>query len=168
MRRAASWPTRNTPSRLTSITPRHSLSLIFRKIGPRRHAGVVDEHRNGPQLGLRGIECAHDRRAIGDIEFDGGRFARRTRGFRIGAAPGGRGGARPAATLAPASASTRAKCRPRPEDAPVTSAVLPRRENRSLAVMVLAFSVLGSQAFIPGTWPSPVRPTRTPLCRRMA
>ena len=37
--------------------------------------------------------------------------------------------ARGSATLAPAPASTCAKWRPKPEDAPVTSAVLPASEN---------------------------------------
>ena len=70
------------------------------------------------------------------------------------------------ATLAPAAASTRAKWRPKPEEAPVTSAVLPASENRSLAVIV---SPRLPQAFIPGTWPMKSRlPSSTPLWRRMA
>ena len=34
MRRAASWPTRNTPSRLTAMTSRHSSSLVLTKKEP--------------------------------------------------------------------------------------------------------------------------------------
>ena len=69
------------------------------------------------------------------------------------------------ATLAPASASTRAKWRPKPEEAPVTSAALPSSERSFDAVTRVAFL----RQLIPGTWPRKSRlPSSTPLWRRMA
>ena len=71
MRCAASWPTRNTPSRLTSSTLRQSLSLIFEEIGAGRYAGIVDQDRDRSQRSFRRIESLGDRGAVGDVEGHG-------------------------------------------------------------------------------------------------
>ena len=67
MRRAASWPTRNTPSRLTLITSRHSSSVVLVKKAPGGDAGVVDEDGDGPQRRLGVGEGLRHRGAIGDV-----------------------------------------------------------------------------------------------------
>ena len=48
MRRAASWPTRNTPSRLTDITARHSSSLVLVKKAPEGTPALLTRMVIGP------------------------------------------------------------------------------------------------------------------------
>ena len=48
MRRAASWPTRNTPSRLTLITSRHSSSVVLVKKAPEGMPALLTRMVIGP------------------------------------------------------------------------------------------------------------------------
>ena len=168
MRRAASCPTRNTPSRLTDITERHSSSLVLVKKAPEGMPALLTRMVIGPSAASApATAAATEARSVTSMAS----AAASPPPARISAAIFSSASSRRAAraTLAPASASTRAKWRPKPEEAPVTSAALPASESRSLAVIVPAFSVLRCQALIPGTWPMKSRlPSSTPLWRRMA
>ena len=129
MRRAASWPTRNTPSRLTAITARHSSSVVLVKKAPEGTPALLTRMVIGPSAASASAKaCATEARSVTSMAT----AAAWPPLPRISAASCSSTSSRRAAsaTLAPAPASTRAKCRPKPEEAPVTSAVLPASEKQ--------------------------------------
>src|SRR6185295_14659692 len=127
MRRAASRPTRNTPSRFTAITSRHSSSLVLTKKEPDGTPALLMRTVMGPATACAAsnarpteawsVTSSSTAQALPPAE-------------RISASSWRRRSSRRAAsaTAAPAPASTRAKCAPNPDEAPVTRAVLPVRE----------------------------------------
>src|SRR5581483_4643774 len=139
MRRAAAWPTRNTPSRLTDITLRHSSSLVRVKKAPDGMPALLTRMVMGPSADsawptARSTEArsvtSMATAAASPPPWRISASSRRSTSIRRAAS----------ATLAPASASTRAKWRPNPEEAPVTSAVLPASEKMSRRAARLLFS----------------------------
>jgi hypothetical protein len=124
MRRAASWPTRKTPSRLTAMTSRHSRSLVLAKNEPDGTPALLTRIEIDPAaaspasnalvtdaLSVTSSGTAHAWPPAARISASSPRSRSMRRAART--------------TAAPAPANTRAKCCPRPDEAPVTRAELP-------------------------------------------
>ena len=108
MRRAASCPTRNTPSRLTDITERHSSSLVLVKKAPEGTPALLTRIVIGPSAASAPATAfATDARSVTSMAS----AAASPPSARISEASCSSTSSRRAAsaTLAPASASTRAK-----------------------------------------------------------
>src|SRR5262245_35895747 len=134
MRRAASWPTRNTPSRLTAMTSRHSCSLVLAKNEPDGTPALLTRIEMGPDT----ASPASNALVTEPLSVTSSATAQALPPApRISASNSRRRSMRRAAstTAAPAPARTRAKCCPRPDDAPVTRAVLPASENSVFAIL---------------------------------
>ena len=128
MRRATSVATKNAPLRFTSTTASQSCSVCSSSGFDDRSARIVDEHVDAAELVLDRGDRRRNRRDVCDVEL-------RDRGNAAGAADLLRAAASSASrrraaspTFAPSRASTLAKCRPKPLDAPVISATLPATE----------------------------------------
>src|SRR5215467_1018053 len=135
MRRAASCPTRTTPSRLTAMTARHSSSLMRVKYAFEGMPALLTRMQIGPNAAsVCSTPSATDARSVTSMATAAASppsalisAASRCNASMLRAAN---------ATLAPAPASTRAKWRPKPDEAPVTRATLPASESRSLPSIV--------------------------------
>ena len=141
MRRAASWPTRNTPSRLTLITSRHSSSVVLVKKDPEGTPALLTRMVMGPSAASAPANaCATEARSVTSMATataspPQSRISPASRSQHVQAPCGER-------HLGARRASTRAKCRPKPEEAPVTSAALPASESSSPAFQDRAFTAI--------------------------
>jgi hypothetical protein len=127
MRRAASWPTRNTPSRLTASTERHSSSLVLVKNEPDGTPALLIRIVTGPSAAAASKARFTE---AGSVTSSSTASALPPVASISAARLCNLSSRRAASTTsAPARLSTCAKCRPSPDEAPVTSADLPFREN---------------------------------------
>ena len=144
MRRPAACARSHTEVRLMSSTLRHSASLISSARPGCRNSGVVDQDRAAAvgsfrsPPGRRGTVPSVPHRAASPSALPAFRS--------ISAASSSRRSALRAAstTFAPCAASTRENALPRPEEAPVTSAVSPVRSKSSAAFRISASAALPS------------------------
>ena len=169
MRRAASWPTRNTPSRLTDITQRHSSSLVLVKKAPEGTPALLTRIVIGPSAASAPATALRHRGAVGDVHGQRGGLAavRPDLGGELLAArrAAARQG-RPWPRRPPARARNGARSRRRPRS---PARPCPASESRSFAVMALALSVLCSHSHSGHlTHEGFVQHLRTDMCRPSA
>ena len=137
--------------RALEVGVQHLVPVVFGLIDGRlfhHHAGVVDQHRHRTKRRLRRIERLHDRGSIGDVHADRRRPAAFALDFlaRLSSLPVWRAAS---TTAASCEASSRAKCRPSPCEAPVTSTTSFETSNRSAMAHTGFVPVAGTIAMPP-------------------